>query len=92
MSQPLHFEKEDNIPFSLSPSTLGVHQDQQGVGTRGGDDLILQKVKEKEISSFLAKRTNEMRVDAKKASRKGGWEAVPGMEDRKLGGRSLSTG
>lgn len=40
---PFHFEKEENIPFSLSPSTLGVHQDQQGVGTWGGDDLVLKR-------------------------------------------------
>lgn len=43
LSQLLYFEKQENIPFSLSPSTLGVHQDQQGVGTRGGDDLILKR-------------------------------------------------
>lgn len=33
-----------------------------------------------------------MRVDTKMASRKGGREAVSGMEERELGGRSLSTG
>ena len=70
--QPLHFEKEDNIPFSLSPSTLGVHQDQQRVGTRGGDDLILKKVKEKEISSVSANRGNKMRVYTERARGRGG--------------------
>lgn len=43
LSQLLYFEKEENIPFSLSPSALGIHQDQQGVGPRGRDDLILKR-------------------------------------------------
>lgn len=50
--EPLHLKKEENIPFSLSPSTLGVHQDQQGVGTRSGDDLILQRQKKKKLAVF----------------------------------------
>lgn len=42
-----YFERKEDLPFSLSPSTLGVHQDQQGMRPRARDDLILKNEKKK---------------------------------------------
>lgn len=40
-----YFKRKEDLPFSLSSSTLGVHQDQQGMRPRARDDLILKNEK-----------------------------------------------
>lgn len=81
LSYSFHFERKENIPFSLSPSTLGIHQDQQWVGTRGRDDLILKRQKKKKLGLLCLVSGGDESLMLRQL-RKGGWEAGPGMEER----------